>query len=109
MQYPTFVRYPKFIVDYQLKERERIKMEEEDLLRSRRNLLELQKQTQKLENEEAQWFLKQRAILESEEQRRKDAWMKEQEIMKEKMRYEFSRAEGRKGNESGLTANQKNK
>ena len=33
--YPVFSRYPKFIVDYQVREREKIKREEEDYLRQR--------------------------------------------------------------------------
>ena len=33
--YPVFNRYPKFIVDYQVREREKIKREEEDYLRQR--------------------------------------------------------------------------
>ena len=33
--YPVFNRYPKFIVDYQAREREKIRQEEEDYLRQR--------------------------------------------------------------------------
>ena len=34
-QYPMFNKYPKFIVDYQVQERERIRQEEMDYLRQR--------------------------------------------------------------------------
>jgi len=34
-QYPVFNKYPKFIVDYQVQERERIRQEEVDYLRQR--------------------------------------------------------------------------
>lgn len=34
-QYPVFNKYPKFIVDYQVQERERIRQEEMDYLRQR--------------------------------------------------------------------------
>lgn len=37
--YPVFNRYPKFIVDYQAREREKIRREEEDYLRQRFTLL----------------------------------------------------------------------
>ena len=33
--YPVFNKYPKFIVDYQVQERERIRQEELDYLRER--------------------------------------------------------------------------
>ncbi len=33
--YPVFNKYPKFIVDYQVRERERIRQEETDYLRER--------------------------------------------------------------------------
>ena len=33
--YPVFNKYPKFIVDYQVQERERIRKEEIDYLRER--------------------------------------------------------------------------
>ena len=34
-QYPVFNKYPKFIVDYQVQERERIRQEEVDYMRQR--------------------------------------------------------------------------
>ena len=34
-QYPVFNKYPKFIVDYQVQERERIRTEEQEYLRQR--------------------------------------------------------------------------
>ena len=34
-QYPVFNKYPKFVVDYQVQERERIRQEEVDYLRQR--------------------------------------------------------------------------
>lgn len=34
-QYPVFNKYPKFIVDYQVQERERIRQEELDYMRQR--------------------------------------------------------------------------
>ena len=37
--YPVFNRYPKFIVDYQAREREKIRKEEEDYLRQRYSIV----------------------------------------------------------------------
>ena len=34
-QYPVFNKYPKFIVDYQVQERERIRQEETEYIRQR--------------------------------------------------------------------------
>jgi hypothetical protein len=47
-QYPIFNKYPTFVVDFQLQERERIRQEEMDFLRQRVIALELEQQTEKL-------------------------------------------------------------
>ena len=50
-QYPVFNKYPTFVVDYQIQERERIRQEELDFLRDRVTALQLEEQTQKLQME----------------------------------------------------------
>jgi hypothetical protein len=46
--YPPFDGYPKYVVDYQLRERSRISMEEEEIRRKREFIEELAKRTEEL-------------------------------------------------------------
>ncbi|GAB1597767.1 TBC1 domain family member 31 [Argonauta hians] len=76
-QYPVFNKYPKFIVDYQKKEREKIQQQELEYLRQRQLSLELHKATLHRQQEEEAWFRQQKLLLEAEDKRRK--MMKEEE------------------------------
>jgi hypothetical protein len=84
--YPVVNKYPKFVVDYEMKERERMRMEEEELLRSRKNLIDLQSQSEKFEKQNELWIRKQQTAMESEYNQRKEALNREQELLLEKMR-----------------------
>ncbi|XP_029637694.1 TBC1 domain family member 31-like [Octopus sinensis] len=76
-QYPVFNKYPKFIVDYQKKEREKIQQQELEYLRQRQLSLELHKATLHRQQEEEAWFRQQKLLLEAEDKRRK--MMKDEE------------------------------
>jgi len=69
--YPVFNKYPKFIVDYQVQERERIRQEELDYLRQKRVTLDVQKETIQKQAEEEQWYRQQGLLMEAEERRRR--------------------------------------
>lgn len=53
--YPVFEHYPKFVVDYQLKERERIRIDEEELALKRTSLAELQQRADDLQKQRDAW------------------------------------------------------
>nr|KAI8762589.1 TBC1 domain family member 31-like [Biomphalaria glabrata] len=69
--YPVFNKYPKFIVDYQVQERERIRQEEMEYMRQKVLTLDVQKETLQKQQEEQQWYRQQQLLLEAEERRRK--------------------------------------
>ncbi|CAL1535275.1 unnamed protein product [Lymnaea stagnalis] len=69
--YPVFNKYPKFIVDYQVQERERIRQEELEYMRQKVLTLDVQKETVQKQQEEQQWYRQQQLLLEAEEKRRR--------------------------------------
>jgi hypothetical protein len=62
-QYPIFNYYPKFVVDQQLRERERAEAEEQQLAQRQSVLHELQQRSQKLVEEQEAWTQRQEALL----------------------------------------------
>lgn len=68
--YPVFNKYPKFIVDYQIQERERIRQEELDYMRQRQASLALEQETKQKQQEEEAWYRQQKLLLEAEQKRR---------------------------------------
>ncbi|TPX40312.1 hypothetical protein SeMB42_g04226 [Synchytrium endobioticum] len=54
-QYPVFNRFPKFVVDYQVRMRERIRKEEEDYLRKRKTTEEIKRLTEELRRDKKVW------------------------------------------------------
>lgn len=85
-QYPVFNKYPKFIVDYQVQERERIRLEELDYLRQRQVSLDLQKETAQRQQEEEAWYRQQKLLLEAEDKRRKMIQEEEQKLTDQRKR-----------------------
>ncbi|XP_060631821.2 TBC1 domain family member 31 [Anolis sagrei] len=84
-QYPIFNKYPKFIVDYQSQERERIRQDEIEYLRERQLVHEVEAKAIEHRVEDEAWYRKQELIREAEEQRRKTL-MKEEEKLAEQRR-----------------------
>ncbi|CAD5117568.1 DgyrCDS6328 [Dimorphilus gyrociliatus] len=70
IQYPVFNKYPKFIVDYQAKERERILSEEKEIARQRKAAFSLRNQVEKQRVEHESWLRQQQHLFEAEEKRR---------------------------------------
>ncbi|XP_017265374.1 TBC1 domain family member 31 [Kryptolebias marmoratus] len=69
-QYPVFNQYPEFIVEYQSRERERIRLQEMEYLRERQELSELRSDFVRRQAEEKAYFAQQDLLQKAEEQRR---------------------------------------
>jgi len=81
--YPVFHGYPKFVVDFQIAERNRLAAEEEEVRRKRRLLEALGERSKGLANEEEAWQKQQEALIQAEETRRKTAEESEQKRLEE--------------------------
>ncbi|GCC23790.1 TBC1 domain family member 31 isoform X1 [Chiloscyllium punctatum] len=85
-QYPIFNKYPKFVIDYQTKERERIWHEELEYLKERQLAHGLQAESVKRQAENAAWYRQQQLLQEAEEQRRKILHEEEQKLVEQRVR-----------------------
>ncbi|XP_054671505.1 TBC1 domain family member 31 isoform X1 [Grus americana] len=85
-QYPVFNKYPKFIVDYQTQERERIRQDEIKYLRERQLAHELEAKAQERKAEDEAWYRKQELLREAEEQRRKILLEEEEKLAEQRQR-----------------------
>ncbi|KAM6457750.1 TBC1 domain family member 31 isoform 1-T1 [Liasis olivaceus] len=85
-QYPIFNKYPKFIVDYQSQERERIRQEEIEYLRERQLLHEIEAKAIEHRVEDETWYRKQELLQEAEEQRRKILLKEEEKLADQRRR-----------------------
>ncbi|XP_067054665.1 TBC1 domain family member 31-like isoform X2 [Acropora muricata] len=78
-QYPIFNKYPKFIVDYQVQERERIREDELEYLRKRQLAQEMKEVAAQRQQEEEAFYRQQELMVDAENKRR---WMIGQEEQK---------------------------
>ncbi|KFO03969.1 TBC1 domain family member 31, partial [Balearica regulorum gibbericeps] len=85
-QYPVFNKYPKFIVDYQTQEWERIRQDEIKYLRERQLAHELEAKAQERKAEDEAWYRKQELLREAEEQRRKMLLEEEEKLAEQRQR-----------------------
>ncbi|XP_062426571.1 TBC1 domain family member 31 isoform X2 [Rhea pennata] len=85
-QYPVFNKYPKFIVDYQTQERERIRQDEIAYLRERQLVYELEAKAQERKVGDEAWYRKQELLQEAEEQRRKMLLEEEEKLAEQRQR-----------------------
>ncbi|XP_066846805.1 TBC1 domain family member 31 isoform X5 [Anser cygnoides] len=85
-QYPVFNKYPKFIVDYQTQEWERIRQDEIEYLRERQLMHELEAKAQERKAEDEAWYRKQELLREAEEQRRKMLLEEEKKLAEQRQR-----------------------
>nr|CAB3266840.1 TBC1 domain family member 31 [Phallusia mammillata] len=69
--YPIFNKYPKFIVDYQAQERERIRKDELDYLREKHIAQELTDQMTDRKLHEEAWYRKKEMLQDAEQERRR--------------------------------------
>ncbi|XP_070574109.1 TBC1 domain family member 31-like [Ptychodera flava] len=85
-QYPVFNKYPKFIVDYQAQERERIRHDEIEYLRQKQTAMELKAETERRQEEEEAWYRQQELMKDAEEERRKLLMEEEQKLVDQRVR-----------------------
>ncbi|XP_031408774.1 TBC1 domain family member 31 isoform X2 [Meleagris gallopavo] len=92
-QYPVFNKYPKFVVDYQTRERERIRQDEIEYLRERQLMHELEAKAQERKAEDEAFYRKQELLREAEEQRRKMVLEEEEKLAERRRRLAAVRRE----------------
>ncbi|XP_068014720.1 TBC1 domain family member 31 isoform X2 [Melanerpes formicivorus] len=92
-QYPAFNKYPKFIVDYQTQERERIRQDEIEYLRERQIAHEREAKAQEWKAEDEAWYQKQELLQKAEEQRRKMLLEEEEKLAEQRQRLAAARRE----------------
>lgn len=92
-QYPVFNKYPKFIVDYQAQEREKIRQEELQYLQQRQLAVELQKQSEQRKEEEEAFYRNQDLMVEAEKQRRDLMLLEEQKLAEQRVRLQAMKRE----------------
>ncbi|NXU40095.1 TBC31 protein, partial [Drymodes brunneopygia] len=85
-QYPIFNKYPKFVVDYQAQEREKIRQDEIEYLRERQLAHESEAEAQEQKAEDEAWYRKQKLLQEAEKQRRKILLEEEERLTKHRQR-----------------------
>ncbi|XP_023820067.1 TBC1 domain family member 31 isoform X1 [Oryzias latipes] len=69
-QYPVFNKYPEFIVEYQSRERERIRLQEMEYLRERQQMSALRADFVRRRAEEEAFYAQQELLQKAEEQRK---------------------------------------
>ncbi|XP_071502457.1 TBC1 domain family member 31-like [Diadema antillarum] len=92
-QYPVFNKYPKFIVDYQAQERERIRQDELEYLHQRQAAAELQAELGRRRAQEENWYRQQGLLQEAEEQRRTLMAEEEQKLVDQRIRLQAMKRE----------------
>ncbi|XP_063525120.1 TBC1 domain family member 31 isoform X3 [Pongo pygmaeus] len=85
-QYPVFNQYPKFIVDYQTQERERIRNDELDYLRERQTVEDMQAKVDQQRVEDEAWYQKQELLRKAEETRREMLLQEEEKMIQQRQR-----------------------
>lgn len=82
-QYPAFHNFPKYVVDFQLQERERIALEEAQIVQKRQMMQDLEYRTSQLQTEHQKWVEEHRKMLTAEEERRTQAAIQERQRLAE--------------------------
>ncbi|XP_066434904.1 TBC1 domain family member 31 isoform X3 [Eleutherodactylus coqui] len=85
-QYPVFNKYPKFIVDYQGLERERIRQEELEYLRERQISHEMEAEAQRRRMDDENWYQQQELLRGAEHRRRQLLTEEEQRLLQQRQR-----------------------
>ncbi|KAF6101342.1 TBC1 domain family member 31 [Phyllostomus discolor] len=92
-QYPVFNQYPKFIVDYQTQERERIRNDELEYLRERQAVENMQAEVDQQRVEDEAWYQKQELLRKAEETRREMLLQEEEKMIQQRQRLAAVRRE----------------
>ncbi|XP_069847443.1 TBC1 domain family member 31 isoform X3 [Dipodomys merriami] len=85
-QYPVFNQYPKFVVDFQTRERERIRNDELDYLRERQTVENMQAEVDQQRLEDEAWYQKQEELRKAEEARREMLLHEEEKMVQQRQR-----------------------
>ncbi|KAM5158182.1 TBC1 domain family member 31-like [Mantella aurantiaca] len=85
-QYPIFNKYPKFIVDYQSQERERLHQEELEYLRERQITHEVEMEALRRRAEDEAWYQQQEHLRGAEQQRRQLLMDEEKRLLYQRQR-----------------------
>uniref|UniRef100_A0A4X2LHM1 TBC1 domain family member 31 n=1 Tax=Vombatus ursinus TaxID=29139 RepID=A0A4X2LHM1_VOMUR len=85
-QYPIFNKYPKFIVDYQTQELERIRNDELEYLKERQAVHEMEAEVKRQKDEDEVWYQKQELLREAENKRRDILLEEEKKLIEQRDR-----------------------
>ncbi|XP_074057667.1 TBC1 domain family member 31 isoform X2 [Macrotis lagotis] len=85
-QYPVFNKYPKFIVDYQTQELERIRNDELEYLKERQVVHEMEAEIMRQKDEDKIWYQKQELLREAENKRRDILLEEEKKLVEQRDR-----------------------
>ncbi|XP_036686817.1 TBC1 domain family member 31 isoform X6 [Balaenoptera musculus] len=85
-QYPVFNQYPKFIVDYQTQERERIRNDQLDSLRERQVVEDMQAEVDQQRVEDEGWYQTQELLRKAEETRREMLLQEEEKMIQQRQK-----------------------
>ncbi|CAG9333318.1 unnamed protein product [Blepharisma stoltei] len=85
-EYPLFTNYPDFSVQYKAQVRERLLLEENELLQKNEHIERINERLTMLEEQESQFRKEQEALLLAEYERRKAAAIEDQVRMQEKLK-----------------------
>ncbi|KAK2844226.1 hypothetical protein Q5P01_010885 [Channa striata] len=83
-QYPVFNHYPEFIVEYQSREREKIRMQEMEYLRERQEVSSLRADFVRRQAEEEAYYTQQELLQKAEEQRRNILAQEEEKLTEQR-------------------------
>eukprot|EP00794_Sanderia_malayensis_P018697 gene18697-20585_t len=92
-QYPIFDKYPKFVVDYLIQERERIRQDEQEYLRQKQMTLDFQKEAEKTRQEEEAFYRQQDLMIGAEQQRRAMIASEEKKLADQRSRLQAMKRE----------------
>jgi hypothetical protein len=93
--YPIFNKYPKFIVDYQMREKERLRNEEQEYLRQRQQTLEFERLVEQRKYENEAHEQQKQLLISAEEQRQKMLELEEQKLFDQRKRLKAMKREAR--------------
>uniref|UniRef100_A0A2K5DPN0 TBC1 domain family member 31 n=1 Tax=Aotus nancymaae TaxID=37293 RepID=A0A2K5DPN0_AOTNA len=85
-QYPVFNQYPKFTMDCQTQERERIRNDELDYLRERQTVEDMQAEVDQQRVEDEAWYQNQELLRKAEETRREMLLQEEEKMIQQRQR-----------------------
>ncbi|XP_047454123.1 TBC1 domain family member 31 isoform X2 [Mugil cephalus] len=83
-QYPIFNHYPEFIVEYQSREKERIRLQEMEYLRERQEVSALRADFVRRQAEEETYYAQQELLQKAEEQRRNILAQEEEKLTQQR-------------------------